>query len=239
MGKTVQEKREYCDKKPELVSSPNKMNIEITYTPMPAKIRRIARYIDVVVKGVLAPYMTSHVNNQVEIELDYDYEENSVDMILVTEKEKIRYQSIRIPEKLSEIIRFIVRGGVINTSRSLKAAAVNPRCRIGNHVVESFDKKSYHYDLDNCYHILSAATKQGKEYAILAKEDHGKKEVKIIVSGSKITIRPSQSGSEEYEVKMDEERIDLVKGERKEGKTINQDVVRVSRPNVDVRVVEA
>merc|ERR1711887_508759 len=240
--KTVQEKREYCDKKPELVSSPNKVNIEITYTPMPAKIRRIARYIDVVVKGVLAPYMTkylpSHVNNQVEIELDYDYEENSVDMILVTEKEKIRYQSIHIPEKLSEIIRFIVRGGVINTSRSLKAAAVNPRCRIGNHVVESFDKKSYHYDLDNCYHILSAATKQGKEYAILAKEDHGKKEVKIIVSGSKITIRPSQSGSEEYEVKMDEERIDLVKGERKEGKTINQDVVKVSRPNVDVLVVE-
>merc|ERR1711922_25816 len=161
----------------------------------PAKIRRISRYIDVVVKGVLAPYMTkylpSHVNNQVEIELDYDYEENSVDMILVTEKEKIRYQSIRIPEKLSEIIRFIVRGGVINTSRSLKAAAVNPRCRIGNHVVESFDKKSYHYDLDNCYHILSAATKQGKEYAILAREDHGK-----------------------------------------------QDVVKLSRPNVDVLVVE-
>merc|ERR1719431_733581 len=227
--KTVQEKREYCDKKPELVSSPNKMNIEITYTPMPAKIRHIARYIDVVVKGVLAPYMTkylpSHVNNQVEIELDYDYEENSVDMILVT-------------EKLSEIIRFIVRGGVINNSRSLKAAAVNPRCRIGIHVVESFDKKSYHYDLDNCYHILSAATKQGKEYAILAREDHGKKEVKIIVSGSKITMRPSQSGSEEYEVKMDEERIDLVKGERKEGKTINQDVVKFLRPNVDVLVVE-
>merc|ERR1719285_641993 len=73
--KTVKEKREYCDKKPELVGSPNKMNIEITYTPMPAKIRRIARYIDVVVKGVLAPYMTkylpSHVNNQVQFQLGY------------------------------------------------------------------------------------------------------------------------------------------------------------------------
>merc|ERR1712200_404384 len=57
-------------------------------------------------------------------------------------------------------------------------------------------------------------------------------------SGSKITMRPSQSGSEEYEVKMDEERIDLVKGERKEGKTINQDDEKVSRPNVDVLVVE-
>merc|ERR1712142_1225806 len=240
--KTVQEKREHCDKKPELVSSPNKMNIEITYTPMPAKIRRIARYIDVVVKGVLAPYMTkylpSHVINLVEIELDYHYEENSIDMILDTEEEKIRYQSIRIPENLSEIIRFIVRGGVINTSRSLKDVSVNPRCRIGNHVVESFDKKPYHYDLDNCYHILSAATKQGKEYAILAREDHGKKEVKIIVSGSKITMRPSQSGSEEYEVRMDDERIELVKGERKEGKTINQDIVKFSRPNVDVLVVE-
>merc|ERR1719508_269868 len=89
--KTVQEKREYCDKKPELVSSPNKINIEITYTPMPAKIRRIARYIDVVVKGFLAPYMTkyqpSHVKNQVEMELDYNYEENSVDMKLITEEE--------------------------------------------------------------------------------------------------------------------------------------------------------
>merc|ERR1712200_279814 len=37
---------------------------------------------------------------------------------------------------------------------------------------------------------------------------------------------------------MDEERIDLVKGERKEGKTRNQDVVKFSRPNVDVLVVE-
>merc|ERR1711922_56720 len=34
---------------------------------------------------------------------------------------------------------------------------------------------------------------------------------------------------------MDEERIDLVKGERKEGKTRNQDVVKFSRPNVEVQ----
>merc|ERR1711970_698331 len=33
--KTVQEKREVCDKKPEVVSTPNKMIVEITYTPMP------------------------------------------------------------------------------------------------------------------------------------------------------------------------------------------------------------
>merc|ERR1719153_162624 len=240
--KTVQEKREVCDKKPEVVSTPNKMIMEITYTPMPAKIRRIARYIDVVVKGFLAPYMTkyqpSHVKNQVEMELDYNYEENSVDMKLITEEEKIRYNSIHIPKKLSEVISFIVEGGVIDPSRSLKTVPVNHRCRIGNHVVESFDQKSYHYDLDNCYHILSAATNPGNEYAILAKEEHGKKEVKVIVAGSRITMRPSQIGSEEYEVRMDEERIDLVKGEKKVLKTKNQEVIKILRPRVDVLVIE-
>merc|ERR1712183_1197105 len=60
----------------------------------------------------------------------------------------------------------------------------------------------------------------------------------VIVAGSRITMRPSQIGSEEYEIRMDEERIDLVKGEKKVLKTKNQEVIKILRPRVDVLVIE-
>merc|ERR1719263_767428 len=73
---------------------------------------------------------------------------------------------------------------------------------------------------------------------LFSKEQDGKKELKIFVSGSKITIRPTEN-KEEYEIEFDGERIEMERNEKMELKTLGQGhSCKLWRSNDDVLVIE-
>ena len=196
---------------------------------MPTYVRQYVRYLDLVVKGALAPYMTeyetSHVENKIEVELNFDKKSQTVDMILTSDEEEIKYNDIRLPEQLRNIIPVVASTTPSKISSAIMGAEIYPKCKVGQGIVESFDKKSYHYELDDCFHVLSAETQHDNEYAVLAKESNEKKEMKFFVSGSKLTVEPSEQYSEsrkEYEIEFDGERIELERNEKKELRTRGQ-----------------
>ena len=215
--KVHDKKERYCEEKSEQERTLDEVKFEITYTPMPEYVRQYVRYADLIVKGALAPYMTNYKSSQtqrrVEVELNFEKENNAFDMTLTTEEEEIKYKGIRVPEQIRSLVPMFASYTPSEQFMSyVMGSELYPKCRVGAGIVHSFDKKSYHYELDDCYHVLSAETKQGSEYAVLAKEQNGRKELKFFISGSKLTIEPIKQYTEsrkEYEIEFDGEKIYL------------------------------
>merc|ERR1712200_273426 len=121
---SVKKKIISCDKALEINNTLNDVKFEISYTPMPEKIKEYARYIDVAVKGILAPYMTKYQpisnRNKINVEILFNTE-NTVDMSLNTEEEEISYKNIYLPSKLRNIFPISVHGDSLqNIFKTLK-----------------------------------------------------------------------------------------------------------------------
>ncbi len=215
--KVHDKKERYCEDKSEQERTLDEVKFEITYTPMPEYVRQYVRYADLIVKGALAPYMTNYESSQsqrrVEVELNFKKENNAFDMTLTTEEDEIKYEGIRVPEQIRSLVPMFASYTPSEQIMSyVMGSELYPKCRVGAGIVHSFDKKSYHYELDDCYHVLSAATEKGSEYAVLAKEQNGYKDLKFFISGSKLTIEPTEQYTEsrkEYEIEFDGEKLHL------------------------------
>jgi len=218
--KSIEEEHEYC--RQQLIQSTTLDGVKFTveYSPMPEYVKMWAKMVDSGVKAALVPYMSEYegmgTRGEIKVDLKFVPEWNTVNMVLSTETGTIKYRNIRLPEQIREWVP--VRPThypheYIFTSH--KGNSVYPECRIGNHVVSTFSKKSYSYVLDDCYHVLSADGSQHKSFSVLAKEHQGKKFVKAYILGSKIELEPTHQ-QENIEVEIDEQKIHLNKNERRE-----------------------
>jgi len=96
---------------------------------------------------------------------------------------------------------------------------VYEKCTIGNDVVETYSKKAYKHQLDDCYTVLTSDCGKQHKHAVLGKLVGGKKHLMVFVENSKVTMEPTTSYTEsrkEYEVEIDGKRISLKPSEKKE-----------------------
>merc|ERR1719374_538083 len=149
----------------------------------------------------------------------------------------MRYNNIRIPERLRNVFPVVASEYKIeNLISKLQGDRLYPLCRIGDGVVKSFSNKTYTYQLDDCYHVISADSGRQMTHSVLAKEVQGKKHVKVYVLGSKVELKARQQG---IEIEVDGQNIRLNRNERKEVVSQNKKVsYRIHRSADDVVVVE-
>merc|ERR1711915_659499 len=116
------------------------------------------------------------------------------------------------------------------------------KCSIGDGVVKTFDNKTYSYELDDCYHVLSSDCSKSHSHAILGKVVDGKEEIEIFVEGSKVTMKPTSSWTEsrrEYEVTVDGKVVRVEENEKKEVTSRNGKIsYRIHRSADDVMILE-
>merc|ERR1712212_1211744 len=193
----VEEKEEYCTRYIEELSTLDKVKFRIESTPMPSYVRKYTRVLDSAVKTVLLPYMSrieegNNKEHEVEVELRFNSELNTLNMALTTEHETIDYHNIRLPEELRGLVplRSTARPHE-QIIKSVIGSSVYEKCSIGDGVVKTFDNKTYSYELDDCYHVLSSDCSKSHSHAILGKVIDGKEEIEIFVEGSKVTMKPS------------------------------------------------
>merc|ERR1712180_260017 len=153
----VEEKEEYCTRYVEELSTLDKVKFRIESTPMPSYVRKYTRVLDSAVKTVLLPYMSriEEGNNK--------------------EHEAIDYHNIRLPEELRGLVP--LRSTVKPHEQIIKSvigSSVYEKCSIGDGVVKTFDNKTYSYELDDCYHVLSSDCSKSHSHAILGKVVDGK-----------------------------------------------------------------
>merc|ERR1712212_438030 len=248
LERMVEEKEEYCTRYIEELSTLDQVKFRIESTPMPSYVRKYTRVLDSAVKTVLLPYMSrieegNNKEHEVEVELRFNSELNTLNMALTTEHETIDYHNIRLPEELRGIVplRSTVRPHE-QIIKSVAGSSVYEKCSIGDGVVKTFDNKTYSYELDDCYHVLSSDCSKSHSHAILGKVVDGKEEIEIFVEGSKVTMKPTGSWTEsrrEYEVTVDGKVVRVEENEKKEVTSRNGKIsYRIIRSADDVKTVE-
>merc|ERR1712240_719280 len=69
----------------------------------------------------------------------------------------------------------------------------------GQGYVQTFDKKTYSYQVDECDHLITSDCSQNHQHAVLAKEVNGLKHVTIYQGQSQIELRPAQAYSNQVD----------------------------------------
>jgi len=223
--KSVEEKNIYCHAELRELSSLDHVQFRVQYTPMPEYVRKYIRILETGVKGGLIPFMTkieqgNRRSNEVEVELKFNPHLNTVSMILTTEYETIKYNNIRLPEELENVLPLVASEEIQSQiSKVIIGESMSAKCTVGEDFVRSFDDRTYRYVLDDCYHVLSADCSKKSSHAVLGKVVGGKKHLMIFVENSKVTLEPSSRWSEsskEYSVEIDGRPLSLEKGATKE-----------------------
>eukprot|EP00088_Acartia_fossae_P034999 TRINITY_DN35_c0_g1_i3.p1 TRINITY_DN35_c0_g1~~TRINITY_DN35_c0_g1_i3.p1 ORF type:complete len:370 (-),score=115.91 TRINITY_DN35_c0_g1_i3:123-1199(-) len=164
-------------------------------------------------------------------------------MVLVTEEETVKYSNIRLPSELENVIPLSTSERLSSqVSTAIKGSKLSSKCLIGNSIVQTYDEKSYRYELDDCYHVLSADCRPSVRPSVLGKVVDGKKYVKVYVKNSKVELEPASTyttSRKEYEILVDGQSIRLNKNQRETVKSENKQVTfKIERTADDVIVLE-
>jgi len=131
-------------------------------------------------------------------------------------------KNIRLPECFKGVIPLSVRNPIqYRLIQKLTRNQEPASCRIEPDYVATFDNKTYHYEMNNCMHLIFKDCSGRIPVAVLARRESDPKSAKTIeiLSGlSKIVLRPKSSSSAEgmkVELKVQEvkKEIELTHGE--------------------------
>merc|ERR1712111_312316 len=101
--------------------------------------------------------------------------------------------------------------------KALYGKAYYPKCVVGQGYVQTFDKKTYSYQVDECDHLITSDCSQNHQHAVLAKEVNGLKHVTIYQGQSQIELRPTQAYSNQvdnWKLSVNGQQVQLRKNEK-------------------------
>jgi len=77
--------------------------------------------------------------------------------------------------------------------KALTGEPIYRTCVAGEGFVQTFDKKTYAYQVDGCEHILAADCSKRFNHAVVAKEVNGMKHVLVYHKNTKIVLKPAET----------------------------------------------
>merc|ERR1719378_87419 len=223
-SKCVEKKLKYCSKKLEQSRALDQTDITITTSQtLPKSIYNWARTLNTAAKAVLYQYLTevsepSQEQNRINVRLNFDPKIKTVNVQVQSQRENAVFRNIRLPRSLQNVLPLIAGQNPVETT--FKAVYGKPyyaKCTIGQGYVQTFDKKSYSYNVDECDHMITSDCSKDLSHAVLAKEVNGMKHVTLFHEQSKIELRPAQAYSnyvDEYKLTVNGQKVELQKGEK-------------------------
>merc|ERR1712029_1112154 len=173
--------------------------------------------------AVLFQYLTevsepSQQQNRINVRLNFDPKIKTVNVQVQSPRENAVFRNIRLPRSLQNVLPLIAGQNPVETT--FKAVYGKPyyaKCTIGQGYVQTFDKKSYSYHVDECDHMITSDCSKDLSHAVLAKEVNGMKHVTLFHEQSKIELRPAQAYSnyvDEYKLTVNGQKDELQKGQK-------------------------
>jgi len=223
-SKCVEKKLKYCSKKLEQSRALDQTDITITTSQtLPKSIYNWARTLNTAAKAVLYQYLTevsepSQQQNRINVRLNFDPKIKTVNVQVQSPRENAVFRNIRLPRSLQNVLPLIAGQNPVETT--FKAVYGKPyyaKCTIGQGYVQTFDKKSYSYNVDECDHMITSDCSKDLSHAVLAKEVNGMKHVTLFHEQSKIELRPAQAYSnyvDEYKLTVNGQKVELQKGQK-------------------------
>merc|ERR1711868_263010 len=177
----------------------------ITYSQdLPMNVYNYAKSANGVMKAALFQYISEisqpSQNNKIQINLNFNPKINTVDVKVQSPQENVVLRNIRVPEQLRGICPFVAgQNPVEQTYKAITGSPLLGKCVLGQGYVQTFDKKTYSYQVDECDHLISSDCSGNTDHGIFAKEVNGQKHVTIYEGKSKIEVRPSKAYSQQVE----------------------------------------
>merc|ERR1712126_5945 len=222
-SEAAEKKLRFCNKQSEQSRTIDETQFTITYSQdLPMNVYNYAKGANGVMKAALFQYISEisqpSQNNKIQINLNFNPKINTVDVMVQSPQENVVLRNIRVPQQLKEICPFVA--GQTPVEQAYKAITGSPllgKCVLGQGYVQTFDKKTYSYQVDECDHLISSDCSGKTDHGIFAKEVNGQKHVTIYEGKSKIEVRPSKAYSQQVEkftIEVDGQEVPLKKHEK-------------------------
>merc|ERR1712002_395223 len=190
--------------------------IEVTTSEtLPTFVYTVGRFVDSGLKAVLFPYIAALPGipvvpaNKVVLKLDFNQKLNTVSMHVQSPIDSMVFKNIRLPVELKSIFPLIAKRSPIEQSyEAITGSPLFGKCILGQGFVQTFDKKTYGYQLDTCDHIITSDCSKEFNHAVLAKEVNGQKHITVYYMMSKISLIQSLSS---YKLEVDGQELSLIK----------------------------
>merc|ERR1712121_153440 len=219
----VEKKLKYCTKKLEQSRALDQTDITITTSQtLPKSIYNWARTLNTAAKAVLYQYLTevsepSQQQNRISVRLNFNPRIKTVNVQVQSPRENVVFRNVRLPRSLQNVLPLIAGQNPVETT--FKAVYGKPyyaKCTIGQGYVQTFDKKSYSYHVDECDHMITSDCSKHLTHAVLAKEINGLKHVTLFHGQSKIELSPAHSYGllDEYHLTVNGQQVQLHKNQQ-------------------------
>jgi len=201
-AKVALEKLKYCSKKTEQSRTVDYTEFDISYSQeLPQQVYSYAKTANTGLKAALFQYVSSisaptHGQQQIKVQVNFNQEVNTVNMKMETPLDKTEYQNIRLPSQLKGVLPLIAGQSPAEQSyKALTGESLLSKCVVGEGYVQTFDKKTYSYQIDECDHVTASDCSGDYDHAVmvLAKEVNGMKHITIMSGQTKIQVYPSQA----------------------------------------------
>jgi len=222
-SKCVEKKLKYCTKMLEQSRALDQTDITITTSQtLPKPVYKWARMLNTAAKAILYQYLAevsepSQQQNRINVRLNFDPRIKTVNVQVQSPRDNVVFRNIRLPQTLQNALPLIAGQNPAETT--FKAVWGKPyyaKCTIGQGYVQTFDKKSYSYHVDECDHVISSDCSKGLTHAVLAKEINGVKHVTLFHEQSKIELSPAHSYGllDEYHLTVNGQQVQLQKNQQ-------------------------
>jgi len=190
--------------------------IEVTTSDtLPTFVYTFGKLVDSGLKAVLLPYIAALPGmpvvpaNKVVLKLNFNQKLNTVSMHVQSPMDTVVFKNIRLPVEVKNIFPLIAKKSPIEQSyEAITGSPLFGKCMLGQGFVQTFDKKTYGYQLDTCDHIITSDCSKEFNHAVLAKEINGQKHITVYYMMSKISLIQSLSS---YKLEVDGQELSLIK----------------------------
>merc|ERR1712168_1297682 len=195
-GQLVLRREFWCGLKKRQETALDQIEIEVTATPdLPVEVYTIGRYLDSFLKGMFIEYITQLPNfrvrdmHGVKMVIEFDQRLEALNLKITSPLDTTVFKNIRLPFWLRQIFPLHHSTNLVEqVYRALFGERLFGKCILDRGHVHTFDKKTYNYQLDDCYHMVAADCSKRNSHAVLAKEKDNAKHVMIFSENNKIVI---------------------------------------------------
>merc|ERR1712121_615459 len=195
-GQLVLKRDSMCGLKKRQETALDQIEIEVTATPnLPVEVYTVGRYLDSILKGLLVEYINQLPNfrirdmHGVKVVIEFDQRLEALNLKITSPMDTTVYRNIRLPFWLRQIFPLHHSMNLDEqVYRALFGERLYSKCVLDRGHVHTFDKRTYNYQLDDCYHLVAADCTKRNTHAVLAKEKDNVKHVMIFIENHKIVI---------------------------------------------------
>merc|ERR1712168_590336 len=214
----ARQKLEYCSKKVEQSKSLDYTQFDVTYSSqLPREVYSWAKRTNMGVKAALYKYITyigEETNqNKITVKLNINQEVNSLSMTVASPEDTTRYTNIRLPYQLGGMIPLVAgKNPAEQGYKALTGQSLMSQCVVGEGYVQTFDQKTFSYQLDECDHVVASDCSGDSDHSVMAKEVNGMKHITILSGQTKIQLSPAKAYSgnvEEYQLSVNGQEVSL------------------------------